>query len=283
VAVGDDAALFVQRKTCGGGKGAVGRDADGKNDHVSLHRALVAQQHAHTGRGVLKAGDAGGKIQLHAVFAHVLVQQLGHFKVQRRHDLIGALDYGHLQSGGDQVFCGLQTDKAAAHDGGAFRALFLDHGNDGVHVGDRPQLEYFRRVHAGQVGTHRGGAGGDDQCVVALFIGFAGVGAADRDGLSFPVHGHGLAVDAHVDVVLFAHGLRSLENEGGAVFYGAADVIRQAAVGKGDILAPLQHHDIRALIQSAEPRRTAGAARHAADDDSFHMRPPDCLLLLCAA
>jgi hypothetical protein len=50
----------------------------------------------------------------------VLVQQLGHLKVQRGHDLVQHFDDGDVQPARTQVFRHLQADEAAAdHRGGS--------------------------------------------------------------------------------------------------------------------------------------------------------------------
>jgi hypothetical protein len=43
-------------------------------------------------------------------------------------------------------------------------------------------------------------------------------------------------------------------------------MIRQSAVGVGDIFPALEDDDLRSLIQPAQTRRTARAARYSADD-----------------
>jgi hypothetical protein len=101
--------FLIQGKTRRAGYGAVGRDADGEYDHVGFHRFCRSCSSTRTPEAVvLKAGDAFAEIQLHAVFLMILVQQLGHLKVQRRHDLIGALDYGD-PPGGDVRFSAVSS------------------------------------------------------------------------------------------------------------------------------------------------------------------------------
>jgi hypothetical protein len=88
MAVGDDAALFVQLQSRRARDGAVGRDADGEDDEVGFHAFAALERDADGVAVVLKAGDAVAQVQFHAVFLEILVQQLGHLKVQRRHDLV---------------------------------------------------------------------------------------------------------------------------------------------------------------------------------------------------
>lgn len=160
MAVGDDAALLTQLETGGPGDGTVRRDADGKDSDIRLHGVPAGQKHPDATGCVLKAGHPRAEAEMHTVFRHVLVQQLRHFKVQRRHDLIGPLDDRDLKTEVGEVFRRLQPDEAAADHSGAFCVLSLHGGNDGVHVGNGPELHDFRGVHAGKVGLHGRGAGG---------------------------------------------------------------------------------------------------------------------------
>lgn len=59
----------------------------------------------------------------------------------------------------------------------------------------------------------------------------------------------------------------------------AADEIRQAAVGIGNVSAALEHHDMRGFIEPPQPCRRARTACNAADDDYllrfvFHLNAP---------
>jgi hypothetical protein len=219
---------------------------------------------------VLKAGDALAEMKLHAVFLKILVEKLGHLKVQRRHYLVGALDNGDLHPQSREIFRRFKADEAAACYGHALRAPALHRGDYRVHVRDGPELLYPGGIYARQLGAGGGGARGYHQLVVALRVFLAGVSPADRDGLRGAVYGDDLAFYPHVDVVFFPHGLRRLEDEAVAVLDLAADVIGQAAVREGDVFAPLQHHDLHALVQPSESCRAARAAGHAADDYCFH-------------
>ena len=88
------------------------------NDHVSLHRALVAAQHAHTGRVSSKPVTP----ERYAPTPFSLMfwcSRLGHFKVQRRHDLVGRWIMDTFSPAETRFFLRSPDNQAAAHDGGA--------------------------------------------------------------------------------------------------------------------------------------------------------------------
>src|SRR5699024_5280041 len=109
-------------------------------------------------------------------------------------------------------------------------------------------------------------AGGEDEVVVAQFVGFALL-RLDVDGLGFAVDARGGGVDADVQVEAGAQGFRGLEQQGAAVLDDAAEVVRQAAVGEGDVAGGLEDDDLGGFVAAAE----AGSGGHApgdpADDD----------------
>ena len=48
------------------------------------------------------------------------------------------------------------------------------------------------------------------------------------------------------------------------------DIVRQAAIGKGDVLSPLKYDDLRLFIQPAQPRGSGSPSGHTAYDQYFH-------------
>ncbi len=65
---------------------------------------------------LLESGHAIIEFQPNAMLLHVALNEVRHFGVQRRHDLIELLDQCHFESAMDQVFDHLQADEPAAHD-----------------------------------------------------------------------------------------------------------------------------------------------------------------------
>ena len=78
-----------------------------------------------------------------------------------------------------------------------------------------------------------------------------------------------LGVDADVEAEALEELLGCLEEQVVLVLDDAADVVRQAAVGVGDVTRPLDHHDLGLLVEATQ----AGGRRHAAGDTPHHHDP----------
>src|SRR5699024_335138 len=109
-------------------------------------------------------------------------------------------------------------------------------------------------------------AGGEDEVVVAQFVGFALL-RLDVDGLGFAVDARGGGVDADVQVEAGAQGVRGLEEQGAAVLDDAAEVVGQAAVGGGDVAGRLEDDDLGVGVAAADAGGVRPASGGPADDD----------------
>ena len=203
--------------------------------------------------------------------AHLGVEEGGHVRVQRVQQLFGPLDQRHLQPQVPQVLRQLDGDEAAAGQHGGLGMVLLDKLPDlqGVLHGAEGEEPVQPRAGQGRLGGT--GAGGEEQLVVGLVKDRAGGQVFHGHGLFRRMDGRHLMADPHVHPEPLPEALRRLEGQLLPVGDGPADVVGQAAVGVGHIARPLEHHDLRRLVQPAEPGRGGGASGHAAHDDNLHI------------
>ena len=148
--------------------------------------------------------------------------------------------------------------------------MFFHIRADAQRVLDRAQGEHLSQPHARQARLGGFGARGEQQLVVGLLKHRAGLEVLHRNRLAVRVDGRHLVPHAHIHPEAGVKALGRLQRQLRRVLDHAADVIRQAAVGIGNIVRPLEHHDLRHLIQSADAGRRRGPAGYAAYDNNFH-------------
>ena len=264
------------------GQGGVRRDADGQNHHVGVKRGPVFQQYVYAAVPLREALHRIAQCQLHTVSAHLAVDKGRHIRVKGVHQLLRPLDDGDLHPQLPQVLRQFQPDEAAAgqHRGpGMFFLNIVFHAESALH---RPQGEELLQPHAGETGPGWLRAGGENQFVIALLELPPRLQILDGDSFALRMNGGDLMTHPHIHPEAGEKALRRLERQGLRGLNGSADVIRQAAVGVGDIAGAFEDHDLRLLVQSAEPGRRRSASRYAADDDNFHVSvPPFCCRQPC--
>ena len=223
-----------------------------------------------------EAGDVGVEQELDAVLAQVVVEQGRHVGIENRQDVVAALHHGHLEPALAEVLGHLEADEARAHHGDAPRPLALDEVGDAVGVLDGAQREQALAVLAGQPRHDRARAGGEDELVVALDVLAAIIEPANGDGAGLGVDGDGLLAHAHVDVEARTEALGRLQRELGAVGDGAADVVRQAAVGVAHVAGALDHDDLGVSRACAASSLMLGPKKLENNDmgRTFLVRPP---------
>ena len=86
------------------------------------------------------------------------------------------------------------------------------------------------------------------------------------DGAVLPIDAADFVPGANLDVKQVAEPLGRGDQQLASVGDHAADVVRQPAVGEGDVAASLEDEDFGVFIHAAEPRGARGAPGHAADD-----------------
>lgn len=128
--VNDDAAALPHLEAGGLGERGVWSDADGSDDDV--RRQLLARGEGHPLRPDL--GDLAAEPQVDAGRAQRVMDDRGHLRVERRHDLVGGLDDGDAEAAVEEVLGDLEADEAAADDDRGLRAR--GGGDHGVGVLD---------------------------------------------------------------------------------------------------------------------------------------------------
>ena len=198
------------------------------------------------------------------------MQQLRHFKVKRRHNLLLCLTQINGHAAGAQIFRHLNSDKAAADDDGRF-SPFINDFSDGIGVRNGPQCMDTRQINPRDGRANGGGAGSEYEFVVGLLIGLISMG--NGDDLFLRINFCGFALNADIDIELALHPFHSLNQKGIAVLNDISNVIGEPAVGVADIASSLEHHNFHLLVQTAKTGGCSGAACDASDDDSFHENP----------
>ena len=203
----------------------------------------------------------------------------GHLVVERRQDVRCALHQRGEQPTFVEVFGHFNADVPAPdhHRPPGLGGRQVAH--DAVQVRDVAQRKHPGRVNARQLGVHRFAAGRQQQLVVA-FVGFlAGLQVAQAHGFGPAVDGHGLGQVAHVHVVAGLEQRFGRDQQVVPLGNHAADVVRQAAVGKADVGPAFNQHNLRRLVVAPQTGRCRGTARHAANDENFHVFYPRGLWL----
>ena len=198
------------------------------------------------------------------------MEHLRHLEVQRGHDLVHRLEDGDVDAGFLQVFGHLEADEPAADHDGRFDLLLIDHGAEQVGVRDGPEGVDPRGVDARDRGPQGRRTGRENQFVVAFRVIFVRIAIVDRDGLVRTVDRRDLVVGPDVNAETVSHLLRRGDEQGVSRADDVADMVRQSAVGIGDVVAPFEHDDLRVLIESAKSGSTTGTSGDAADNDNFH-------------
>ena len=63
---------------------------------------------------------------------------------------------------------------------------------------------------------------------------------------------------------------RSLQGQSFGILYDTADLVRQTAVGVGNVSGTFKYQDLCLFIQSADSCCCGGTSGHTAYDDNFH-------------
>ena len=245
--------------------------ADGEDDHIRRRQHAAIRMDDDAAVCLRKARNRVPQQQLHALLPHMRVEEADHIRVKLSQKLRLLFDNRHAQPQQAQIFRQLDADEASADNYGRAAA-----GGDGLRADAERILHRAQRIDAGAVDAgqprhNRPRARREDELVVALGVARAAVERADGDRLCRAVDGGRLLPQPHVDAETGIEALRRLQRQLRFVADGAADVIGQPAVGVGHIPRPLEHDDLRPLVQTAQPRRGRRAARHAADDDDLHL------------
>lgn len=269
--VDDDAAAGAEPESRLAGQPVLGPYADAQQHHVGLDAGTALKVHRNGGPRILKAPHPFTQTKAHALVLEVTVDDGRHREVERSHHLRRHLDHVDMKTRLVEVLGHLQTDEPAADHhrtpGPLAKQILLD----GIRVGHAAQREDAPVVDALDGRTQRFGTYREHQLVVGLRIEFARGQAPHLDQPLFTVDAHHLLLGADVDAEASGEPLDALHEEFVAVGNRSADVVGQSAVGIGDILPPLEKHDVRMLVHSAQTGRNGGSARHAPDNQIIHV------------
>ncbi|MPM74708.1 hypothetical protein SDC9_121697 [bioreactor metagenome] len=160
--------------------------------------------------------------------------------VHRGHNVLAQLNNRHLNAQFVQVFGNFNADVPAADHHDAFGGVFVAKLFDGKGVGDVAQGKHLFAVKPGQGQVQRLSARRKQQLVVAFFIGAAVCQQFHRHFFGLAVNGNHLVAGAHIHPKTVKKALRCWQGQFGFFTDDVADVIRQAAVCKRDVIATLE-------------------------------------------
>ena len=270
VVVDDDTAPLVEGQASVFRDAAVRANADGQDDELRFDGGAALQGRDDGVALVFEGGDRVAQLEADALVADLAVEHLRHLKVEGRHDLIRRLEDGDVDAGFFQVLRHLEADEPAADHDSCLDLLLIDHGAEQVRVRDGPEGVDAGRVDARDGRPQGRGTGREDQFVVSFVVVFVRVTVVDEDRFVHAVDRRDLVVGPDIHTEPVSHLLRRSDEQGVAGADDIADVVRQAAVGIGDIVASFEYDDLRGFIEPAQSGSTTGAAGHATDDDNFH-------------
>ena len=253
-----------------GKKAGFGGNADGQDDHIRRNGGAVLKLNGIRS----EAGAFLAHVQAHTGGADAVVYHMGHIQIHGRHHVGGGLHHGDLQSPFRQIFRHFQTDEACADDGGSLGLGGFNMVIDGVGVRNVAQGKDVVFLHTRELGPDGGSAGGEDQLIIAFGVGFTGGVVPDGNGFRGGIHGQNLVVHPHIHIEAGMKGFGRLKLQLGTVGDGAADVVGQAAVGKGNEPAFLQQDNLGVFVITAQPGGSTSAAGDTADNQNFHNNSP---------
>ncbi len=134
--VDPDAAAFAERDAGGGGQARLGSDADREDDDVGGNPRSRCGRHDDLPVRGLEAGDGIAQLELDPVLGEVIVQGLGHLRVERGHHLGHRLHDGHGDPSLHEVLGHLEPDEAATDDDGGPDVMLVDPRANPAAVGD---------------------------------------------------------------------------------------------------------------------------------------------------
>ena len=260
--VDGDAATGPDREPGHLGQAGVGAHADRADHELPGDLAPVGQ--ADTPLGHLGDGDAG--LDPHAVLDELGLDEDRHLGVEGRQHLVGGLDDRDLDARMAEVLGRLEADEAGTdHDG---RRRSGRHGAEEV-LGVLDGAQHLDPVEAGDRRPHGHRAGAQHELVERQLV-LAAVGrGAHRHAVPDGVDADDLGVDPDVEAEALEQLLGRLQEQVVLVLDDAADVVREAAVGVGDVTGPFDHHDLGPLVEAAEP----GGRGHATGHPTHHHDP----------
>ena len=155
----------------------------------------------------------------------MLVHLRGHFVVQGGHDLLGHLHDRDKDATVMKVFRHLQSDEAGSDNKSLPHVFAFDILLDPVSIRDIAHREDTLQIDSRDRWFDRLGAGGEDQLVVALPVGFPGIQVCHSHSFFFDIETSDFRADPNVDLEAGGKALRSLDEQLFPIGDHSADVV----------------------------------------------------------
>ena len=204
-----------------------------------------------------------------------LVQNLHHIIVIWRHNLPGSLNNRYLFSSFTQILSCLNADKTAAN----YRNLFhfssvqiglqsadIRHVSDGKHIAS---VDAFDALRHDRLCPWR-----KNQLVITFLKRVSRVQVFHRYSLSVAIDRCHLMSRIYIYIMIVLEIFRKHHNQVFIRANNASEIVRERAIGKGNMCPSLKNDNLCFCIQSARPcsrRRTAG---YTAYNNQFHKNSP---------
>ena len=223
----------------------LGSHAHGQNHQPAGDRFARAEDHAQRFPLLLDCRDRGAQTKVDAVQLQLLVDGSDHFRVGGDEDLFLEFDERDPQVPASKRLGHFQPDVAAADHHGMAGRMLVDGGDYGVHVLEVSKGQNTRAIGARYGRAHGRRSRAEDQYVVRLGVVFVRLEIAHGHLARLPVDAQDFRIRPYVDAVTLPHALGCFYEQAFSLLDGAADVVGEAAIGKGDVGTAFEHHDFR--------------------------------------
>jgi len=257
------------------GQGAVRTYPHAQDNQIDPQLLAAGQMHYQLAEPRFEGCDSLVQVKFHFFGFQMLMDFRRHLEVQGRHDLFSHLHDRNEDTPVVEVLRHLQTYEPGTDDQRPLHFVFFDVLFDPIGVRDIAYREDPLQVDSGYRRLDRFGPGREHQLVVALLVDFFCLRVCNGYVLPLAVDGRYLRAHTDIDLETGGEALRRLNKQVIPVGDHIADVVGKAAVGVGDILAPLEEDDLRLLVHPAQPGRGGRSPGNSADDHNFgHSFPP---------
>ena len=240
--------------------------AHSENDQPAWDDPARIELHVQLAVPVLNGRDTVAEAQVHTLQTQMLVQGRGHLRIDRAHHLGFELHQRHREPAMHQDLRHLQADVSTANHNRGLEPARIHHGLDRVHVRQTAEGKDPLVIGAGDRRADRLSAGAQNQSIIRLLVLCVFGLVVHDDGLGLAIDADDLAAGADIDVESLPHRLGSLDQKPYPVLDDAADVVRQAAIGEGNIAASFKQNDLGVFADPPGLSRRRRPARHATHD-----------------
>ena len=181
------------------------------------------------------------------------------------------LSHVHLQPEAVQILRHLQPDETGTDHQRRTRLPLANQCLDALRIRDIAKSQHTRQINTRHIRAERCRPGGEHQLVVRHRLLFSGLEIAHHEKALVLADGDGFVPQQHLDTEALAEQFGRRLQQIPLLRNHLADVIRQPAVGEGDVGAALNQHNTAVVRQTAQARGNGGSARNASDNDRcFH-------------